>query len=547
MKIVCVSLNSKYIHSSLAPWCLKAGINAFCDNYHEFSVLESTINSDLEILTNEIIRKAPDIVAFSCYIWNITKIFPLCKTIKSKIECRIILGGPEVEYRAQEVLQNNDAVDFIVTGEGEWSFSSLINYLDGKLEIEDAEGFCFLERDKLNQIPPKKHTSTPPSPYCDEYFNNLNGRITYIEASRGCPFSCAYCLSGQLQGLRYFDTDSVFDSIVKLSHSGTKTIKFIDRTFNADASKADAILNHIKNQYGKTIISDVCFHFEIAGDILKESTMEILKSMPKGLCQLEIGIQSFNNKTLSAINRRSDSKKLISNISRLISFGNMHIHTDLIAGLPFEDISSFKNSFNLAFSLKPNMLQLGFLKLLHGADMRENKTQFPCEFSPFPPYEITSNEWLSADEIKTLKCCEQALDRLYNSGRFLLTLEYLFEEIKLDPFEAFCEFGSFFDFNKISLTDFTQNLWDFFKTECDSEILREKILCDLNSIPANIHISDSLIIYDPSYKSLKKRFSELLKKNVRIVILNSINKVFVVHTDKQDKINGRFYSEYYDI
>lgn len=545
MRIVLATLNSKFIHSNLSLWCIKAGIDAFCTEKHEVKVFESTVNADTDKFCEDIISFKPDVVAFSCYIWNIEKTLPLCRRLKENSGCIIALGGPEVEYRQEDILRNNSFVDYIISGEGEWSFSSFVNGLEIK-NFEETEGVSFIDNGKLIYFAAKAHKDTPPSPYCAEYFHNLRGRIAYIESSRGCPFRCAYCLSGQLSELRYFDENSVFVNIVKLSHSGTKTIKFIDRTFNADAKRADRILAFIRDNYGKSINENVCFHFEIAADILKESTMAILSTMPKGLCQLEIGIQSFNKKTLESINRKSDINKLCENIRRLISFRNMHIHVDLIAGLPFEDIKSFKNSFNRAFELKSDMLQLGFLKMLFGVEMRRNEDSFPCEYGKTPPYEIISNEWLSESDIKTLKYCEEALERLYNSGRFLITLNYIFDDMGFDPFDTFCEFGRSFDFCGMGLSEFTEKLWLFFKDRCNGEKLRECILSDINSLPVNIHIPDCLVKYDPMYKRLKKKYSELLHKNVRIVKLITENKVMVIVTDKIDKITGRYKAEYFD-
>lgn len=545
MRIALATLNSKFIHSSLSLWCIKAGVDGFCTEKHEVKVFESTVNADTDKFCDEIISFKPDIVAFSCYIWNIEKTLPLCERIKEGTDCIIALGGPEVEYCAEDILRKISFVDYIISGEGEWSFSSFVNGLEIK-NFEEAEGVSFIDNGKYIYFAAKAHKDTPPSPYCDEYFKTLNGRIAYIESGRGCPFRCAYCLSGQLPGLRYFDEITVFDNIVKLSHSGAKTIKFIDRTFNADAKRADRILSFIKDNYGKAINENVCFHFEIAADILKDSTIEILSAMPSGLCQLEIGIQSFNEKTLKAINRKSDLDKLCKNIKRLISFRNMHIHTDLIAGLPFEDAESFKNSFNKAFELKSDMLQLGFLKMLYGAEMRRNEDAFPCEYESTPPYEILSNEWLSESDIKTLKHCESALDRLYNSGRFLITLNFLFDSLKFDPFDTFCEFGGSCDFSCMGLSEFTEKVWLFFNDRCDENKLRECILADINSLPVNIHMPDCIVKYDPMYKRLKKKYAELLRKNVRIVLLHSENKVMVILSDKTDKITGRYEFELFD-
>ncbi len=547
MNILCVTLNSKFIHSSLAPWCLKAGVENFCSYEHNVAVKESTINSDLEKFVNEIIEFKPELVAFSCYIWNIKKLLQIAKIIKEETDCIIALGGPEAEYNSIEILENNNFVDFIVTGEGEWSFSSLVNFLDKKISYDHTEGISCKINNEIISTPKKHHNETPPSPYCDSYYDSLNGRIAYFEASRGCPYKCTYCLSGQLNSTRYFDEKEVFKRIIAISQSSAKTIKFVDRTFNADSHKADAIFKFIKDNYSKNIKPETCFHFEIAADILKAETIDILSEMPVGVCQLEIGIQSFNRETLNAIQRKQNTENLISNIRKLISLRNMHIHIDLIAGLPFEDVNSFKKSFNQAYSLKSDMLQLGFLKFLFGTVMRNCADAYSAKFNSAPPYEIISNKWMSVDDIKLLKNCEDTLDRMYNSGRFKRTCELLFDELNFDPFDTFCDFGSRYDFNGMSLTDFTEAVWQFFKLKCENERLREAILTDINSLPVNIHIPDELIIYDPMYKQLKKKYSEYFQKNINIVILRTVGKVLVIHKDMPDRISGRYYSEIFDI
>ena len=401
MKVIIACLNSKFVHASLSPWCLLAGVRAFGAGHYDITVAESTINSDTSDFAQKIISESPDVVAFSCYIWNITKTLEVCRIIRQNHNCTIVLGGPEVAYRPKDVLRKYGFADFVLSGEGEWCFPALLDNLGGELSL--VAGLSYRHNGEVFTNPEKEYTDTPPSPYCDEFFKSLNGRIAYIETARGCPYRCAFCLSGRGSPLRFFDIDRVKKDIISLSRSGTQTVKFVDRTFNADAKRADEILLFIKESYGKAIPEGVCFHFEIAGDILKESTLGILESMPRGAVQLEIGMQSFNEETLRKINRRTDTSKLIENIKRLIGFNNMHIHIDLIAGLTGEDFASFKNSFNCAFSLKSDMLQLGFLKLLHGAEMRTNEDKFPCNYKSTPPYEIISNEWLSENDIHTLK------------------------------------------------------------------------------------------------------------------------------------------------
>ncbi len=545
MKVIISCLNSKYVHASLSPWCLLAGIREFSENTYDTLVLESTINGDAESFADKIIDEKPDVVAFSCYIWNITKTLEICRIIKSKYDCKIVLGGPEAAYRPKDILRRYEFADFVLSGEGEWTFPDFLDNLNGDFSL--VSGLTFRKNGEIITIPEKEYSDTPPSPFCDEFFKNLNGRISYIETSRGCPYRCAFCLSGRCSPLRFFDINSVKYDIIRLSNSGTQTVKFVDRTFNANAERANEILLFIKDNYGKKIPRNVCFHFEIAGDILKESTLEVLSSMPHGAVQLEIGMQSFNEETLKKINRKTNTNKLVENIRKLVSFNNMHIHIDLIAGLTGEDLESFKTGFNIAYSLKSHMLQMGFLKLLYGADMRENKEKYPCIFSDEPPYEVISTPWLSPDEIKMLKNCEDAVDRLYNTGRFLFTLDYLTEEVGITPFDLFNGFGNSVNGSKMRLSDYAEKLYSFFGNMCDKEVLREKILCDLLCCSSSVQIPDILKIKDPLYKKIKKYFIENADKNIKIAILYSKKQVFAVNQSKEKNLHNRYEGEFYDI
>ncbi len=545
MKIIISCLNSKYVHSSLSPWCLLAGVREFSENEYDALVMESTVNGDGEAFAKKIINEKPDVVAFSCYIWNITKTLEVCRHIKQNRDCIIVLGGPEAAYRPKDILEKYDFIDYVLSGEGEWTFPEFLDNMNGEKGL--VAGLSFRENGGIVTVPEKVHKDTPPSPFCEELFENLNGRITYIETARGCPYRCAFCLSGGASPLRFFDMQRVKNDIIRLSQSGTQTVKFVDRTFNANAERADEILLFIRENYGKAIPDGVCFHFEIAGDILKETTLEILSSMPCGSVQLEIGMQSFNEETLSKINRRTDTEKLTENIRKLISFNNMHIHIDLIAGLTGEDLESFVNGFNAAYFLKAHMLQLGFLKLLHGAQMRENREKYPCSFNDEPPYEVTSTPWLSSDELKMLRNCEDALDRLYNSGRFLFTLDYLTGEVGIPPFEVFSSFGNSVSGNKMPLCIYAEKLYGFFADKCDKEILREKILCDLLCSSSSAQIPDSLKIKDQLHKKAKRYFTENIEKNIKIAILRSENRIFAVDRSKEKNLHNRYEGRFYDV
>ena len=545
MKVIIACLNSKFVHASLSPWCLLAGVREFAKNEYDVSVFESTVNGDMQAFADKIIAEKPDIVAFSCYIWNIIKTLEVCRIIKEKCGCQIALGGPEVAYRPKDILEKNAFIDYVLSGEGEWVFPGFLDNINGDLQC--VPGLSFRKNGETVSVPEKEYTETPPSPFSEDFFANLNGRISYIETARGCPYRCAFCLSGRCSSLRFFDMQRVKGDITALSRSGTQTVKFVDRTFNANARRADEILLFIKENYGGSIPQGVCFHFEIAGDILKESTFELLSSMPCGAVQLEIGMQSFNEETLRIINRRTDTEKLAENVKRLVSFGNMHIHVDLIAGLTGENLESFRKSFNIGYSLKAHMLQMGFLKLLYGADMRENAEKYPCTFSDEPPYEVISTPWLSADEIRMLKNCEDALDRLYNSGRFLLTLDYLTDEVGIEPFELFFSFGNSVSGEKKSLCAYSEELFNYFSDKCDKEILREKILCDLLCCSSAAQVPDVLRINDPIYKKIKKYFIENVDESTKIAILYSKNQVFAVNRSKEKNLHNRYEGELYDI
>jgi len=544
-KVIIACLNSKFVHASLSPWCLLAGVRAFSQNRFNAKVMESTINGNAHAFAHEIIAESPRVVAFSCYIWNITQTLDICRIIKEHSDCRIVLGGPEVAYRPKNVLETYPFIDFVLSGEGEWAFPDFLDHMSG--DHSSVAGLTYRENGVIISNPEREYTDTPPSPYCDEFFENLNGRITYIETSRGCPYRCAFCLSGRCSSLRFFDFEGVKRDILRLASSGTQTVKFVDRTFNANEKRANEILLFIKEHYGNEIPNGVCFHFEIAGDILKDSTLDMLSSMPRGAVQLEIGMQSFNEEVLRAVNRKTDTRKLVENIRRLMSFDNMHIHIDLIAGLTGEDFESFKNSFNTAYSLKAHMFQMGFLKLLYGADMREDPETYPCTFRDEPPYEIVSNPWLSVEEIRMLKNCEDALDRLYNSGRFMRSLAYLTDEIGISPFDLFCDFGNAVDGNRMSLSAYTQAFYAFFADRCDKDMLQCTILVDLLCCASSTQIPDGFITRDAFYKKAKRYFTQKRGTPVKIAVLPSLHQVVVVDQSKPKNLRNRLEPDFYAI
>ena len=319
--------------------------------------------------------------------------------------------------------------------------------------------------------------------------------------------------------MRYFPLERAKNDIIALANSKSKIIKFVDRTFNANRKRAYEIFGFIIENYGKSIPNNVCFHFEIGGDLLTDKDFELLEKAPKGAIQFEIGLQSFNTKTLNAINRKTNVKKLKENISKLIKLKNIHIHIDLIAGLPYEDLKTFRESFNTAFILNADMLQLGFLKLLHGASMREEPERFPLEFSSEPPYEVIETPWLTASNIKMLKDCENALERFVNSGRFPLTNKLVFEVQKRNPFDTLTELGKFTGNDSCSLNEYINRVYSFFSVGCDINELRDALICDLASSVKSTVLPTSLIVNDKRLSKFKKSLevNESTKKKTGVM------------------------------
>jgi len=509
LKVVISTLNSKYIHSSLAPWCLSAGVATYCDIAISAEVVEGTINEKLKNVADRIISQHPQVIGFSCYIWNIAKTKELITLVNNQLPSAIIvLGGPEVSYNAATVLKENPLVDFVLSGEGELPFAILLNAILNNDFTQVIPGLCFRKNEQIVVAPEYISTEEPPTPYTQMYFDSLNGRISYLETSRGCPYSCAFCLSGRCGNARFFDIERAKKELLLLANCGTRTVKLVDRTFNANRKRAIEIFDFIIKNYGAQIPEGVCFHFEIAGDILDEETINLLSTAPVGLIQLEIGLQSFNPKTLKSVNRKTDMSRLEKNIKSVIESANMHIHIDLIAGLPFENWDSFENSFNIAYALKPNMLQLGFLKLLYGAPMREQPIDFPCEYLKEPPYEVTKTPWLSKEELAQLHYVEDALERIYNSGRFRRSLNILIDKCDCTPFELFLKFGllaSEHGTQNISLNDYITLIFEYFSVQksIDKIKLRDAMVCDYLATNASGLLPPILEIKDSEHKKAK--------------------------------------------
>ncbi len=491
MKILLCQINSKYIHSSLAVWYLFSAVREKCFDDIIPEVFEATVNRNIYEVCEEILKTDSDFVSFSCYIWNIEYVKKLIKLLYEKNPgINIILGGPEATFNPEMLLRFSPAVKYVLRGEGE-------NTLPALLLGEIIKGVCYKNEEGIH-ISDIADNVDYISPYQEEYFKTLNGRITYLETTRGCPFSCSFCLSGREDRLRVCDMDTVKKNILMLASSGTQTVKFVDRTFNCVLSRAKEIVRFILSEYGKGIKPGICFHFEVAADLFDDELIELLISSPAGLFQIEAGIQSFNEKTLEACTRKTQLSKIKRNLKKLISSQKLHVHTDLIAGLTYEDYESFKNSFNQAFYLNSHMLQLGFLKYLKGSRVEAEKEKEGAVFESVAPYQIISNKWITSEEIKKLKEIEDLVERLYNSGRFRLTIKYLLKVLKLTPFELFEKLSvdlKGYD-KKISLNDFSDLLYEKASLPVSKEALRDIMVCDFLSVNSSGRLPSSLYRFD---------------------------------------------------
>lgn len=414
MKTLLVAMNSQYVHSNLAVWQLKACCTDECG---EVAVKEYNINQQLKWILNDIVGQSPDVVAFSCYIWNIEMMYKLMQDVKTCLpDAVIIAGGPEISFDYEKILKEHGFIDYIAVGEGDETLPHLLRSLANG-ESCKIDGICSSKDIKPTNYAVVKDIDSLPSPYTDEMLESANGKIIYIETSRGCPFSCSYCLSQISHGVRYVSIEKVKQTLVMLENKGIKLLKFTDRTFNCNEKRALEIW-----RFAKENISKMKLHFEVGADLFSDEAIEFLEQMPCSSIQLEAGVQSTNEKTLSTVCRKTSLQKLFSNSRKILSFNNIHYHLDLIAGLPYEDYETFAKSFDDVYSLRPHQLQLGFLKMLKGSKIRREADMYNYKYRSYAPYEVISNDFLSVGDTMKLIKIEEALERYYNSGRFKISL-----------------------------------------------------------------------------------------------------------------------------
>ena len=439
MKILLAACNAKYIHSNPAVYDLRA----FASEYKEHILLgEYTINQTKDEILKEIYRSGAEVVCFSCYIWNISFVRELIFDLKKILPGTAFwVGGPEVSFDAENFLKEMPQVTGVMVGEGEETFLELARYyIEKKGTLADIRGIAFRENGEIFHNGWREVMDLSRVPFAYEQTEDFANRIIYYESSRGCPFSCSYCLSSIDKKLRFRNLELVKKELQFFLDKKVPQVKFVDRTFNCKHDHAMEIWKYIlEHDNGVTN-----FHFEISSDLLREEELELMSRMRPGLIQLEIGVQSTNPDTIRAIHRNMDLKKLEASVARVKSFGNIHQHLDLIAGLPCEDYESFRRSFEQVYRMKPDQLQLGFLKVLKGSSMYHEAQKYEILYKEKEPYEVLSTAWLSYEDILKLKMVESMVEVYYNSGQFRKTLSWI-ETFYHEMFSFYESLGAYYE------------------------------------------------------------------------------------------------------
>ena len=480
MKILLAACNAKYIHSNLAVYDLKA----YSSDYDKEVLLrEYTINQPKDEILKDIYGSGADVVCFSCYIWNISFVRELIRDLAKILpETAFWAGGPEVSYDAEKFLTEMPEMTGVLVGEGEKTFHDLLEYyIDGKGSLGEIRGIAYRDGEEIRHNGWRELMNLSEIPFVYQHLEEFENRIIYYESSRGCPFSCSYCLSSIDKKLRFRDLELVKKELQFFLDHKVPQVKFVDRTFNCKHEHAMAIWKYIlEHDNGVTN-----FHFEVSADLLRDEEMDLMAKMRPGLIQLEIGVQSTNPETIRAIHRHMDLDKLKRCVDRVHSFRNIHQHLDLIAGLPYEDYDTFHRSFNDVYQMKPDQLQLGFLKVLKGSLMQEEAEKYGIVHKEKEPYEVLSTKWLPYGDVLKLKAVESMVEVYYNSGQFQHTLEYLLPLAK-DAFTFYESLGAFYEkkgYSEISHSRMRRYeiLLEYLQEETDVSVEKasQKMLYDL--------------------------------------------------------------------
>ena len=499
MKVLLAAINAKYIHSNLGIYSLKTYGEKMLKEWGlaeqaEISLAEYTINHQMEQILQDIYKRKPDVIGFSCYIWNISYVKVILADIKKVLpDVKIWAGGPEVSYHGEAFLKEEPAVDLVMMGEGEITFAHFLKALLEGEDLKQVPGLMVRNADGtftdtgFRQV---MDMSQIPFPYAFMDMKELEHRIIYYESSRGCPFSCSYCLSSIDKKLRFRSLDLVLPELEWFLQAKVPQVKFVDRTFNCKKSHAMAIWQYIRDHDNGV----TNFHFEIAADLLDKDELDLLSTMRPGLVQLEIGVQSTNEKTLEAIRRKTDIEEIREITETINSWHNIHQHLDLIAGLPWEDLESFKKSFNDVYEMEPEQLQLGFLKVLKGSYMEELIPDCDLLYSAAPPYEVLCTKWLSYGDVLELKDIEEMTEVHYNSRQFTCTLKELEKEFDT-PYEMFSFMAGYYNKNHLfgishSRIARYEILWKIIQ-----ERLEKNGKCETQGKPENGGVSEKLEQY----------------------------------------------------
>ena len=480
MKILLAACNAKYIHSNLAVYDLKA----YSSDYDKEVLLrEYTINQPKDEILKDIYGSGADVVCFSCYIWNISFVRELIRDLAKILpETAFWAGGPEVSYDAEKFLTEMPEMTGVLVGEGEKTFHDLLEYyIEGKGSLGEIRGIAYRDGEEIRHNGWRELMNLSEIPFVYQHLEEFENRIIYYESSRGCPFSCSYCLSSIDKKLRFRDLELVKKELQFFLDHKVPQVKFVDRTFNCKHEHAMAIWKYIlEHDNGVTN-----FHFEVSADLLRDEEMDLMAKMRPGLIQLEIGVQSTNPETIRAIHRHMDLDKLKRCVDRVHSFRNIHQHLDLIAGLPYEDYDTFHRSFNDVYQMKPDQLQLGFLKVLKGSLMQGEAEKYGIVHKEKEPYEVLSTNWLPYGDVLKLKAVESMVEVYYNSGQFQHTLEYLVPLAK-DAFTFYESLGAFYEkkgYSEISHSRMRRYeiLLEYLQEETDVSVEKasQKMLYDL--------------------------------------------------------------------
>ena len=544
LKILLAACNAKYIHSNLAVYNLKSCSGEYS---HNVVIKEYTINQIQDDILKDIYLEQPDVICFSCYIWNISFVKELVPDLKKILpHVDFWAGGPEVSYDAVEFLKKNPAFFGVMVGEGEETFHELAGYyIERKPEnLKEIRGVAFHDETKVPDI---AHTGwrelmdLSKVPFAYSNLTEFKNRIIYYESSRGCPFSCSYCLSSIDKKLRFRDIELVKKELQFFIDNKVPQVKFVDRTFNCKHDHAMAIWRYI-TEHDNGITN---FHFEISADLLREEELALMKTMRPGLIQLEIGVQSTNPQTIKAIRRTMDFEKLKGIVDQIHSFGNIHQHLDLIAGLPYEGYESFHKSFCDVYALRPEQFQLGFLKVLKGSHMMEMTGEYQILYKDREPYEVLSTAWLTYGEILRLKMVESMVEVYYNSGQFKHTLVFL-EQYFEDPFRMYEALGRFYEkkgYSEISHSRMRRYeiLMEFAgeQKEIPLEVLSDVMLLDLY-LRENLKSRPSFASDQKPYERMiwDYRKAEKIPKTAHIEVFRDGKKILFDYTDRDPLTNN---------